>query len=70
MGDMECPVIQELQAIFEHTKTPFRIVIDDARLFGNNPAYPDIKRIENVVSQHRPDLVTKVENDAILIHEA
>ena len=37
MGSKECPVLEELLAIFTHTTQPFRIVIDDARLFGTDP---------------------------------
>lgn len=69
MGAEECPVIRELDAIFTHARVPFRIVIDDARLFGSDPAYPDLQTVSDVVIKHRPSMRVRVENDAILIHQ-
>ena len=45
MGEDECPVLNELRHVFGQLRHPFRIVIDDARLFGSNPAYPSIEVI-------------------------
>ncbi len=67
-GTEECPVINELQAIFTNIRVPFAIVIDDAREFGTDPAYPTIDTVAEYVRQHRPSLRTRVENDAIVIH--
>jgi hypothetical protein len=69
MGETECPVIEELRVIFTLTRVPFRIVIDDARLFGSNPAYPSIQTLADFVNSHRPMMQVRVENDAILIYE-
>jgi hypothetical protein len=69
MGSEECPVILELDAVFTHTRVPFRIVIDDARLFGSDPAYPDLETVTHAVNKHRPSMQVRVENDAILIHQ-
>lgn len=67
MGSEECPVIDELNQVFTHTRVPFRIVIDDARLFGSDPAYPDVKTVMDIVKKHRPLMQVIVENDAIVI---
>jgi hypothetical protein len=67
MGSEECPIIHELQALFTHTRVPFRIVIDDARLFGVDPAYPGLQAINELVGKYRPEMRARVENDAILI---
>jgi hypothetical protein len=69
-GTEECPVIRELDAIFTFTKVPFRIVIDDARLFGIDPAYPAIDAVAGFVHSRRPEMSVRIENDAILIHDA
>ncbi len=68
MGSEECPVLKELEAIFSHTHEPFRIVIDDARLFGSDPAYPDFSVVAELVSKHDPNMTVRIENDAILIY--
>ncbi|MCW1926331.1 hypothetical protein OKA05_27500 [Luteolibacter arcticus] len=67
MGEDECPAISELRNIFETLRHPFRIVIDDARLFGTNPAYPSIKAIEDFLAKNGWSAAITVENDAILI---
>lgn len=66
-GETECPVIQELRAIFDYMQHPFRIVIDDARLFGKDPAYPDLQTVESFLARQTPLLRARVENDAIVI---
>jgi hypothetical protein len=70
MGSEECPVIRELEAVFTHTRVPFRIVIDDARLFGSDPAYPDLHAVTHAVNKHNPSMRVRVENDAILIYQS
>ncbi len=69
MGSEECPVIRELEAVFTHTRVPYRIVIDDARLFGSDPAYPDLQTVTDLVKKHRQSMQVRVENDAILIYQ-
>jgi hypothetical protein len=69
MGEAECPVIEELRVIFLLVRVPFRIVIDDARLFGSDPAYPTIQSVEAFVKQQNPMMRVRVENDAIVIYE-
>jgi hypothetical protein len=66
-GEKECPAIEELHALFSHLKHPFRIVIDDAREFGNDPAYPELAVISEFLRKQSGKWEMKVENDAILI---
>lgn len=68
MGTEECPVVAELQAIFEHTAPPFRIIIDDARLFGKDPAYPNLETIHDFLKRQSILMHAHVENDAIVIY--
>ncbi len=70
MGDKECPIIEELTAIFSKTNGLFRIVIDDARLFGTHPAYPTIGRIEAFLAEQAKPTQVRFENDAIIISQA
>jgi hypothetical protein len=67
MGEDECPALSELKHVFEQLRQPFRIVIDDARLFGTNPAYPSISTIADFLAKHGWNPSITVENDAILI---
>lgn len=67
MGSEECPILSELKAIFTHTQHPFRIVIDDARLFGADPCYPGLDVIEKFLSTEASGFRMRVENDAIII---
>jgi hypothetical protein len=65
-GDKDSPIIEELNAIFTNTNCPFRIVIDDARLFGVDPSYPSLADIERLLST-KGKRVLRIENDAIII---
>ncbi len=67
MGNVECPILAEIDAIFERTRSPFRIVVDDARLFGSDPAYPTLEVFLRHVQGHDPSFEMRVENDAILL---
>lgn len=67
MGEVECPILAEIDAIFERTRAPFRIVIDDARLFGSDPAYPALSDLREHLLRREPSLEIRVENDAILL---
>ncbi len=66
-GDKDCPIIEELNAIFTHTTPPFRIVIDDARLFGVDPCYPSVATIKQLLSDQEIEMDLRIENDAIVI---
>jgi hypothetical protein len=66
-GSKVCPVLEELLAIFTLTNYPFRIVIDDARLFGTDPFYPNLAVIEEFLAAQGRLMRMRIENDAILI---
>ena len=42
-------------------------MIDDARCFGTDPAYPTLEELASFVKQHRPDVRVISENDSIRI---
>jgi len=63
-GEKECPVFEELTAIFS---SPFEhlIFIDDARLFVGKNDYPTIDALRQFVSLKRASYSLSVENDCI-----
>jgi hypothetical protein len=67
MGNEECPVLAEVLTLFNHLKHPFGIVIDDARLFGTDPAYPTVESLERFLMGHEWHCSLRIENDAIII---
>jgi hypothetical protein len=66
-GEKECPAIEELSAILNRAAGHFRIVIDDARLFGTDPSYPEISRISAFIADQPRRTEMRIENDAIVI---
>jgi hypothetical protein len=67
-GESHCPIMAELAAIYGFARAPFVIVIDDARCFGTDPAYPTLSAVcESIASlSGRRDAVT-IENDMIIV---
>lgn len=45
MGEAVCPIFAELDTVFAETKVPFVILIDDARLFGQEDGYPTLTEL-------------------------
>ncbi|CAI8271948.1 MAG: Uncharacterised protein [Gammaproteobacteria bacterium] len=64
-GKNECPIWSELDTIFDCSKAPFYIMIDDARCFGEDPAYPTMDNLRSYLANKAPKFKLKVENDAI-----
>jgi hypothetical protein len=69
-GKSHCPIMDELSAIYGHARAPFVIVIDDARCFGDDPAYPTVAAVRDRIGSlsHGRDAVT-IENDMILVRQ-
>lgn len=67
LSEKECPVIEELDAIFANMRFPFSILIDDARLFGTHGNYPDLDQIRECLVRNGSAHSIRVENDAILL---
>jgi hypothetical protein len=63
-GDKECPVPNELRAIFKSDLLHI-ILIDDARLFNGTQDYPTIQEINNIIRECGKDYSIEVKNDII-----
>ena len=66
-GREACPVWRELDAITTTTRNDWSAFIDDARLFGVDPAYPSIQELREYAASRCPRHELVVENDIIKI---
>lgn len=64
-GESHCPILQELPSILDDQRFAHVILIDDARAFGSDPAYPTIEAVRNLVKQRRHGTTVSVQNDII-----
>jgi hypothetical protein len=70
-GDTDTPVLAELLGALRHSQPDDVILIDDARLFGVDPAYPTIDDVSRIMRQWRPEWSLVIADDIIqLCHEA
>jgi hypothetical protein len=65
-GDLETPILKELDAILSHP-WPHVVLVDDARCFGQGD-YPSIDGIRASVVDRRPGWTVSVADDIIRIH--
>lgn len=66
-GAKDTPVYEELENILKAPDMGHVIIIDDARCFGTDPAYPSIEEFNNFIRAKRPDVVVVVQDDSIRI---
>jgi len=66
-SDTDTPVIQELSHIFNAKSRGHIIIIDDARCFGVDPAYPTINEIRSFIEARSDNLELVVQDDCIRI---
>ena len=66
-GEKDTPIYEELDQIFRAPDLGHVIIIDDARCFGADPAYPTIEALRAYVSSWRPDAGIAIEDDSIRI---
>ena len=64
LGNKECPVIEELNAIF-NSHQPHIILIDDARLFNGTNDYPTIEKLE-VICRNNSIVYQLINKDDII----
>lgn len=64
-GEKETPIFEELDHIFGDNRFEHVVLVDDARLFGTDPAYPSLDELREFVSRKRPSYTLSVENDSV-----
>ena len=63
-GEKECPVPEELKAIFK-SALPHIILIDDARLFNGTHDYPTIEQIMEIIRSNNRQYLVEIKDDII-----
>jgi hypothetical protein len=63
-AEKECPVPEELHAIF-NSPVDHIILIDDARLFNGTHDYPTIEQIKEIIQQHKKNYFIENKDDII-----
>lgn len=66
-GAKDCPIHDELASIAKHCRDTFSIMIDDARCFGTDPAYPTVAELKSAVELNFPSHNFNIWNDVIHI---
>lgn len=68
-GDQQSPILLELDHIFHHPIRGHVIVVDDARLFGTDVAYPTLEQLQHFIDAQSTPRKLEVIDDAIRICE-
>jgi hypothetical protein len=66
-GKKDTPIMEELSNILSCRDKGHVIVIDDARMFGKNKAYPSLEELEIFINSMRINVNISIENDSIRI---
>ena len=66
-GEKDTPIYEELEHIFNASHLRHVVIIDDARCFGSDPAYPMMEDLKNYVFSKRSNTRIEIENDIIRI---
>jgi hypothetical protein len=64
-GQTETPILAELRAIADHHVRPHAILIDDARVFGTDDAYPTLEEVIHLLRIIDPYFQIVVSSDII-----
>jgi hypothetical protein len=69
-GDMDTPIVREVESILNSDIKDPIILIDDARCFDENETggYPSLERLRKWIETERPDFTFSVSNDLIRFH--
>jgi hypothetical protein len=65
-GDKECPILEELAAIFSGEKHDHILLIDDARLFNGTHDYPTLEDVKTFIHKENPTATINVDFDMII----
>lgn len=66
-GENDTPIYAELDHILGGQDLGHVIVIDDARLFGTDPAYPTLDELRDFIRSRRTNVEIAVEDDSIRV---
>ncbi len=64
-GDKDCPIFEELDAIFNNSNAPHVLLIDDARCFIGQGDYPTIEELTKYVKSKNENYQLLVQHDII-----
>jgi hypothetical protein len=64
-GDKECPIYEEIDAIFKHSNLNHVLLVDDARLFIGVNDYPAIEDLTNYIKSKNASYQVEVKDDII-----
>jgi hypothetical protein len=68
-GQVDTPIVEELNHILNHAVAGHVILIDDARCFVGENSYPTIDELKARILQRFPNWIFEAENDIIRIHQ-
>jgi hypothetical protein len=66
-GEKDTPILEELGHLLSAVETRHVLVIDDARLFGTDPAYPTLDAVAAFVKSRSPQRRVRYDCDCIQI---
>lgn len=66
-GDKDCPIFEELDAIFDHAMYEHVILIDDARYFVGRGDYPTIDALAEYIRGKNQNYKVEVKHDIIRV---
>lgn len=64
-GDKDCPIYEELDAIFSTSIRNHILLIDDARCFNGSGDYPSLEALTSFIDSKNPGYKREVKNDII-----
>jgi hypothetical protein len=67
MGEKETPIFEELEVVLGRYDSGHIVLIDDAREFNDNPGYPSMDALMDILKFLRPTAAIRIENDCIYI---
>lgn len=64
-GEKDCPIFEEIDAIFSAKKFDHVILVDDARCFLGQGDYPTIEKLTEYIQKKNPSYKVEVKDDSI-----
>ena len=66
-GEKDTPIYEELHCILNAKNLGHVIIIDDARCFGTDPAYPSLEELKEFIRSKNPNVKIAVQDDSIRV---